>query len=231
MNMSLPSAAADSSASASLPAGYTFNRASAAGPNRLRVCSTNEVAVGRSAASSTPPRISSAFQPASSGTFACLPAAKVDATGSVSTTPSMAGENHGCHLLAAASSVLGRFRAQRLGRRGPEGCAELLAVGFTGLARGGRERGPEVRAALADDLVEQPAGLRDHHHGVDGERSRRLAEDGDVAGVAAECRDVVAYPLQGRHHVEQRVVARTPAQVVLRRARGAPGSRRRRGDS
>ena len=71
-----------------------------------------------------------------------------------------------------------------------------------------RARGAEAAAGVADGLVEQSLrqGRRLKHAHRPG--TGRLAEDGDVAGVAPERRDVVAHPLEGRDVVEDAVVAR-----------------------
>ena len=62
--------------------------------------------------------------------------------------------------------------------------------------------------ALGDGAVEEPGGLRHQHDRHHRPAPGRLAEDGHAAGVAAERRDVVAHPLEARHHVEEPVVAR-----------------------
>ena len=49
-------------------------------------------------------------------------------------------------------------------------------------------------AALGDGPVEQPGRGRRAEQRADAHAARRLAEDRDVAGVAAEARDVVAHP-------------------------------------
>src|SRR5829696_8469134 len=53
------------------------------------------------------------------------------------------------------------------------------------------------RAALGDGPVEQPGRLGDAEQRADTHGARRLAEDRDIAGVAAEAGDVVAHPPQG----------------------------------
>jgi hypothetical protein len=50
--------------------------------------------------------------------------------------------------------------------------------------------------------MKQPARLGHHQQRADREGARGLAEDGHVAGVAAECLDVVANPAQRRDLIE-----------------------------
>ena len=60
--------------------------------------------------------------------------------------------------------------------------------------------------ALRDRAVEQALGLTHGEHGGDHACPGRLAEHGDVGGVAAEALDVVLDPGQGGHRVEQAAV-------------------------
>ncbi|MEZ5766059.1 MAG: hypothetical protein R3D69_18700 [Xanthobacteraceae bacterium] len=59
-----------------------------------------------------------------------------------------------------------------------------------------------VGAALHDGAVEQALGRRHRHDGRNLAAAARLAEDRDVAGVAAEFGDVVAHPGQRRNQIE-----------------------------
>ena len=63
------------------------------------------------------------------------------------------------------------------------------------------------RATLPDRLLEQAVGGRGGHQGADRKRSGALAEDGHVAGIAAECGDVVMDPVESDQLIEQAVVA------------------------
>src|SRR5688572_27802566 len=94
MKVSLASAAAASIVSASVVGAYALRIASAAGPNRFRVCSVKLATVGCTGARVTLDRISSAFQPASNGTALFSPAAYISAAVFGRTYPSMIGENH-----------------------------------------------------------------------------------------------------------------------------------------
>ncbi len=63
------------------------------------------------------------------------------------------------------------------------------------------------RRALRDGAVERACCRRARHEGKDAGAARRFADDGDVAGIAAEGRDVGLHPRQRRHLVEQAEVA------------------------
>ena len=65
----------------------------------------------------------------------------------------------------------------------------------------------EEGAALADRAMEQAARQRRRHQGADRLGARGLAGDGDLAGIAAERRDVALHPLQRGHQVEHAVIA------------------------
>lgn len=79
-----------------------------------------------------------------------------------------------------------------------------------------RVLGQRVRA-LRDAPVEQPAGERRREQREHAHRPRRLAGDRDVAGVAAERRDVALDPVQRRDLVEQAEVDRAAGVLALER--------------
>ena len=81
-------------------------------------------------------------------------------------------------------------RASRTAELGGEAEDGRLVVGERRLMRG-------AAAALADRSLEERRGLGRCDVHADVERSRGLAEDGDVARVAPELRDVLLHPLQG----------------------------------
>jgi hypothetical protein len=56
--------------------------------------------------------------------------------------------------------------------------------------------------------VEETGGLGHRHEDSDLAAAARLPEDGDVARISAEPRDVVADPLECEHHVEHPDIAR-----------------------
>ena len=105
-------------------------------------------------------------------------------------------------------------RDQRFDRHGLQRCrgGPADAQGLRHAVRQGRGllRGRQTQAAgaaLCDGLVEQAARGRAGEQGADLGAATGLAEDGDVAGVAAERCDVVADPAQGRHHVQHPGIA------------------------
>ena len=106
----------------------------------------------------------------------------------------------------------GAHRGQRLVGipRDPEcrGNPHALRLGRLPAARRFRQRPvPAVDpVALGDGPVEQPLCLRNEHDRHDRAAAGRLPEDRHPAGIAAERRDVVADPLERRHHVQQAVV-------------------------
>ncbi len=77
----------------------------------------------------------------------------------------------------------------------------------------------EERPAFADRAMDQPLGKRRDHQRAHRKRPGRLAEDRDLARVAAKGRDVVVHPLQRGHLIEQAVVARRVAARFLRQLR------------
>ena len=83
--------------------------------------------------------------------------------------------------------------------RHPEQLAEHRADPFRRVGRDHVVAG----AALQDGSPEQAGRLADGDQRRHAEGARRLAEDGDVAGVAAEGADVFLHPAQGRQLVEQ----------------------------
>src|SRR6476660_6732329 len=85
-------------------------------------------------------------------------------------------------------------------RSGPKSGASLLRVSKTkGISRAWTAPKPgEDHANL-----EQPFGAGHGEQRADAHRTSRLAEDGDVAGVAAEGGDVLLHPVQCGDLVEQ----------------------------
>src|SRR5258707_15270483 len=55
--------------------------------------------------------------------------------------------------------------------------------------------------------MKEPFGERGCHLRAHRKRSRRLAEDSHVSGIAAECRNLVMHPLQCSQLIEQAVIA------------------------
>ena len=93
-------------------------------------------------------------------------------------------------------------------RRGREGAALGLAVGQCRL-------GELVGTALHDGAVEEAARCRHRHERLHFAAAARLTEDRHIARVAAELRDVVAHPLQGREHVERARIPHLHAKVAI----------------
>src|SRR5262245_31664016 len=58
-----------------------------------------------------------------------------------------------------------------------------------------------------------PLGARHGKKRADAHTSSRLAKDGDVAGIAAEGRDILPHPLEGGDLVEQAEVGISVAEV------------------
>ena len=77
---------------------------------------------------------------------------------------------------------------------GQLGCAVALAQ-------------PDRRAALHDGAMEQPARRRHRQQRADLAAAAELAEDRDVARIAAEAVDVVAHPFQCGDHVQRAGIA------------------------
>ena len=61
----------------------------------------------------------------------------------------------------------------------------------------------QERPALIDDAVKQALGARHRHQAQHFAAAAGLAENRDIAGIAAELGDVVLHPLQHRHQVQQ----------------------------
>ena len=74
-------------------------------------------------------------------------------------------------------------------------------------------------AGLHGGLVKQAARLRRDHQLLHGHAARAFAEDGDVAGVAAEGRDVALHPFERGDHVHHAVVGDRGAVGLLRQQR------------
>ena len=148
----------------------------------------------------------------------------------------MSGENQapGPPVERRLQHVVCGFRAQRGNRVRAECLRELLPLRFSGrepLGSEGSARTRQIGAALADRLLEQALRQRRCHQRADRERSRRLAEDRDVVGIAAEGRDVLLHPLQRGDLIQQAVVARGVARRPPSSDPDARGTRRRRADS
>ena len=82
---------------------------------------------------------------------------------------------------------------------------------------GGVEQGPAQHAGHDDHLLEQVLRLGDLPQDGDLPSAAGLAEDGDVPRVAAEVRDVLLHPAQGRHQVGHAHVDAVP--VLLPKVR------------
>ena len=80
-------------------------------------------------------------------------------------------------------------------------CWVLMLCSGVGIAVG------QAAAAFGDDLVEEALGGRHMHHADDFAAAAGLAEDGDVAGIAAEAFDVVVNPLERGHQVGRAGIA------------------------
>ncbi len=93
---------------------------------------------------------------------------------------------------------------------------------------GGDLAGPhEVGAAgLEDRAVEEPVGAREAKEGGAAHGAGRLAEDRDLVGVAAEGLDLVAYPGERGHLVEEALVAGggEPLAEAVAQAKEAEGA-------
>ena len=69
-------------------------------------------------------------------------------------------------------------------------------------------------AALDDRLVEQPLGARHPKQRADLSAAARLAEDGDIARIAAQAAGMLVHPLQRRHEIENARVSRRGEALV-----------------
>src|SRR5206468_6228977 len=67
--------------------------------------------------------------------------------------------------------------------------------------RDARRHARHGRSALRDGAMEQALGSRHPEQRADFSRAARLTEDRDVRRIAAEARNVVAYPLEARDDV------------------------------
>ena len=72
-------------------------------------------------------------------------------------------------------------------------------------------------AALHDGLVEQALGARHGEEGADLSAAARLAEDRDVAGIAAEAGGMLAHPFERGDEIEQAGIARLGEALAVRR--------------
>ena len=95
------------------------------------------------------------------------------------------------------------------------GCLDAKLLGKA-LADPPRGRGRDHvmrRPALGDGAPEQPLGTGHGKQRADAHRTSRLAEDGDVAGIAAEGGDILLHPLEGGDLVEQAEVGVSLAEI------------------
>ena len=122
------------------------------------------------------------------------------------------------------SEVPWRGGVQRLGRHGAQlrdrASPELRREPHPARVRlrealHGTIRAVPERAALADRLLEQPLGQRGGHQDADRVCTRRLAEQGDVGGVAPKTCDVGFDPAQRRKLILQAVIARWPFTIEI----------------
>ena len=70
------------------------------------------------------------------------------------------------------------------------------------------------RPALGDGAPEQPLGTRHGKQRADAQRPGRLAEDRDVAGIAAEGGDILPHPRERGDLVEQAEVGAPSSPVA-----------------
>ncbi len=130
------------------------------------------------------------------------------------------GREPGLHLHRGLQHLVARLSAKRGERLGAERRRQRLALLLRCGERAERQAAAhalyEVRAALADRFVKEPARARRRHECAHRERSRRLPEDRHVARIAAERGDVVAHPLERRDLIEHPVVARRAAARLAR---------------
>ena len=87
--------------------------------------------------------------------------------------------------------------------------ARTEQAGVTGRELGGNLLGPNQarRRAFRNRPGEEPFGGGHRQQRGGDVRTRTFAEDGDIVGVTAELRDVVADPLQRHHQIAQEQVA------------------------
>ena len=156
---------------------------------------------------------SSWFHPASNGTSFCFPAAKMAGTGSGRKYPSTSGPKSkpsDCGGEKASSNFCAGMARNSASVLTPSFALTSLRIFF--FARRARlERqasAEERRAALANRLLEQTLRQRRGHLRAHRKRSGAFAEDGHIARIAAERRNVVMHPVQRRHLIEQAVIAR-----------------------
>jgi len=74
---------------------------------------------------------------------------------------------------------------------------------------------PVAAARLDDGFVEQPARQRRGHHGEHRAATGGFAEQGHIARIAAELRDVLAHPFQRRDLIEETIVAKQGIWIFL----------------
>ncbi len=170
-------------------------------------------------------RYSSRLWPVSSSTSRAAPDTSARHGARVSTSPSTTGENGVSVIRTAPQSRNSVIRAVTsiwaATRR--RGSASLSASRLGGQPGGGGDRlgdrarqlGAEERAGhrLRDGPLEQALRVVHREQRGDHAGARRLAEDGDVAGVAAEPLDVVPDPAQRRDRVEQAAVGGGPGDL------------------
>ena len=106
----------------------------------------------------------------------------------------------------SCEQLIRRKRLQLIGLVGLE--PELRQVGFCRLIGNIHRHTLYIRAALDDRAMKKPLGRRHSHQHADLSASAGLAENRDVAGIAAESRGVVANPFEGGNDIELADVAR-----------------------
>ncbi len=120
------------------------------------------------------------------------------------------GEQVGLEFRLCGEEPIRGHRRDGLARGGhAEPLGELPADPQRRLGRHHPIRGP----ALGDGPPEQALGAGHGQERADAHRARRLAEDRDVVGIAAECGDVVPDPFEGGDLVEQAEVGGAVLQV------------------
>ena len=234
MNMSLPSAAADSTASSSVAAGIgREDRVGVLAEPRARL--RGEAARSAFGPSTMPPRISSAFQPASSGTLLCSPSANVSRGSFVNSsrrrsvrTAAAGRPSSPSAPRRPASRAARRASRRQAPARTPRPICSLTARGGVPSACGtGREEG----AALANRAMEQPARERRGHERADGERARRTRRRSSRCPDRRRTPRCCPSPTGARRSGPAGRSCPMRDAAIRRSDRDARGSRRRPGDS
>ena len=136
-------------------------------------------------------------------------------------------DNHAGGSPQVPLNILSGLRAQLCQRLRARVRRDLRA-GLFGLGQRHRAADPNAHEARAfrNRAMEQPFGFLGRQHARNLEPAGRLAENRDVSWVAAEARDVLLDPFEGRDGVHQAVVARRVVARFLRQPRvGEPPER------